>query len=69
MLLKFVHPDILTSVDFHPLQDRFFITGCFDRRIRVWDIIPEGAVREWAQAPDIITAVSFTPGNTNSMYN
>ena len=32
-----------------------------DRRIRVWDIIPEGAVREWAQAPDIITAVSITP--------
>lgn len=29
MLLKFVHPDILTSVEFHPDQDRFFITGCF----------------------------------------
>lgn len=27
----------------------------------MWDIIPEGAVREWAQTPDIITAVSITP--------
>jgi WD40 repeat protein len=57
---RFQHPEILTSVEFHPEQDRFFITGCFDRKIRVWDIIPEPSVREYAQASDIVsTAVSY----------
>jgi WD40 repeat protein len=54
-LQYFRHPDIVTSVEFHPLHDRYFISGCFDRRLRVWDIIPDGAVREWAQAPDTVS--------------
>lgn len=60
-LQVFQHPDIVTCVDFHPMHDRFFVSGCFDRRIRVWDIIPEGTIKEWAQAPEPITAVTFGP--------
>lgn len=37
------------------------MSGCFDRKLRVWDIIPDGSVREWLQTNDTITAVAFTP--------
>ena len=33
----------------------------FDRKIRVWDILPEPAVRHWNQASDIVR-------NTEYMY-
>jgi WD40 repeat protein len=54
-LQYFRHPDIVTCVDFHPLHDRFFVSGCFDRRLRVWDIIPTGSVREWVSANDTVS--------------
>jgi WD40 repeat protein len=57
----FKHPDFVTSVDFHPLQDRYFVSGCFDKKIRVWDILPDGHVKEWAQAPEMVTSACFTP--------
>lgn len=60
-LQEFKHPDAVTAVEFNPLHDRYFVSGCFDRRIRVWDIIPDGQVREWAQAPDTVTAVTVSP--------
>jgi WD40 repeat protein len=60
-LQEFKHPDAVTAVEFNPLHDRYFVSGCFDRRIRVWDIIPDGQVREWAQAPDTVTALTVSP--------
>lgn len=38
---KFTHPDFVTSVHFHPLDDHIFLTGCFDKRLRLWKI-PDG---------------------------
>ena len=35
----FSHNGIVTSVDFHPVHDRFFVSGCFDGKIRFWDVI------------------------------
>ena len=43
----FKHVDIVTGVAFHPTHDRYFVSSCFDRRIRIWDIIPDGTVKEW----------------------
>lgn len=60
-LQTFLHPDAVTSVEFHPIHDRYFISGCFDKKLRFWDIIPEGHVRSWAQTPEAITAVCFSP--------
>ena len=39
MLQTFSHNDIVTCVDFHPVHDRYFISGSFDGKIRLWDII------------------------------
>jgi hypothetical protein len=43
----------VTSVDFHPISDRLFVTGCYDRRLRVWDIIADASsktsVKHWQE--------------------
>ena len=38
-LQSFQHKDIVTSVDFHPVHDRYFISGGFDGMVNLWDII------------------------------
>ena len=48
--------DIVTCVEFHPAHDRYFISGCFDKRLRVWDILPDGNVREWQQLINTVRA-------------
>ena len=59
-LKVFAHPTFVTSVNFHPTKDKYFVSGSFDRKVRVWDT-PTGRVSEWAQAPDRISSVSYTP--------
>ncbi|CAM9154577.1 unnamed protein product [Scytosiphon promiscuus] len=56
----FTHPDFVTSVHFHPLDDQFFLTGCFDKRLRLWKI-PDGRVVDWVQCQDLVSAASFSP--------
>jgi WD40 repeat protein len=56
----FQHATYVASVAFHPQEDGYFISGGVDRKLRLWDIT-NGRVKEWAQAPDAITATRFTP--------
>ncbi|KAL9180168.1 hypothetical protein ACHAXT_008138 [Thalassiosira profunda] len=56
----FKHANLVASVAFHPTDDRYFISGGIDKKLRLWDIT-SGRVKEWAQAPDVITACRFTP--------
>jgi WD40 repeat protein len=61
---SFVHNDYVTSVTFHPTDDRFFLSGCLDCGLRLWSI-PEKKTCYVARAPDLIMATAFTPdGNT-----
>ncbi|KAJ9602883.1 hypothetical protein H2200_012663 [Cladophialophora chaetospira] len=59
-LCAFKHNDFVTSIQFHPRDDRFFLAGSLDSRIRLWSI-PDKNVAYWAQVPDMVTAVAFTP--------
>jgi WD repeat-containing protein 44 len=59
-LHMFQHSDFVTTVNFHPIEDRFFISGSFDRKLRIWNI-PEHCVVEYAQTADIITSATFSP--------
>lgn len=36
-LQKFKHPDLVSSIEFHPVDDRYFVSGCFDKVLRLWD--------------------------------
>lgn len=62
-LAVFPHADIVTSVSFHPSDDRRFITGCFDCRIRLWNV-EERRVVAWNELPgaNVVTAVAWSAG-------
>ncbi|KAI4280586.1 MAG: hypothetical protein L6R38_004348, partial [Xanthoria sp. 2 TBL-2021] len=59
-LCCFKHSDFVTSIQFHPRDDRFFLAGSLDSKLRLWSI-PDKSVAYWNQLPDLITAVAFTP--------
>jgi len=56
----FQHDRTVTSVAFHPTDDRFFLSGSFDAILRLWSIT-EMSVIHSAPMADIITAVAFSP--------
>ncbi|KZF26667.1 WD40 repeat-like protein [Xylona heveae TC161] len=59
-LCCFKHNDFVTSIQFHPRDDRFFLAGSLDMKLRLWSI-PDKSVAYWNQVPDLVTAVAFTP--------
>lgn len=56
----FTHSDFVTSIRFHPKDDRFFLSGSLDCKLRLWSI-PDKKVAFIKDVPDLITAVGFTP--------
>ncbi|TQS35586.1 hypothetical protein Golomagni_03989 [Golovinomyces magnicellulatus] len=62
-LCTFSHDEIITSISFHPTDDRFFLAGSLDCILRLWSI-PEKKVAFNCESPDPITAVAFTPSGT-----
>jgi WD40 repeat protein len=65
-LCTFKHKDFVTSIAFHPRDDRFFLAGSLDSVLRLWSI-PDKSVAFWSQLPDLITAVAFTPDGKMAM--
>ncbi|KAG0648662.1 putative WD repeat-containing [Hyphodiscus hymeniophilus] len=65
-LCTFKHKDFVTSIAFHPKDDRFFLAGSLDSVLRLWSI-PDKSVAFWNQLPDLITAVAFTPDGKTAM--
>ncbi|PHH75114.1 hypothetical protein CDD82_4591 [Ophiocordyceps australis] len=59
-LCTFRHPDMVTSIAFHPTDDRFFIAGSLDAQLRLWSI-PDRTVAFAALVNEFITAVAFSP--------
>ncbi|KAI1487098.1 WD40-repeat-containing domain protein [Biscogniauxia mediterranea] len=59
-LCTFKHKDFVTSIAFHPRDDRFFLAGSLDSTLRLWSI-PDKAVAYSSQLTDLITAVAFSP--------
>ncbi|KAK5276342.1 hypothetical protein LTR40_011748, partial [Exophiala xenobiotica] len=47
-LCAFKHNDFVTSIQFHPRDDRFFLAGSLDSKLRLWSI-PDKNVAYWAQ--------------------
>ncbi|KAJ5587385.1 uncharacterized protein N7459_003150 [Penicillium hispanicum] len=65
-LCCFQHSDFVTSIQFHPRDDRFFLAGSLDSKLRLWSI-PDKSVAFVRVVPDMITAVAFTPDGRYSM--
>lgn len=65
-LCCFQHSDFVTSIQFHPRDDRFFLAGSLDTKLRLWSI-PDKNVAFVTTVPDMITSVAFTPDGRHSM--
>jgi WD40 repeat protein len=65
-LCIFQHSDFVTSIQFHPRDDRFFLAGSLDTKLRLWSI-PDKSVAFVARVPDMITSVAFTPDGRHSI--
>ncbi|KAF9878082.1 WD repeat domain-containing protein [Colletotrichum karsti] len=59
-ICTFKHKDFVTSIAFHPTDDRFFLAGSLDATLRLWSI-PDKVVAYSAQVSDLVTAVAFSP--------
>ncbi|UKZ53104.1 hypothetical protein TrVGV298_006892 [Trichoderma virens] len=59
-LATFTHHDLVTSIAFHPTDDRFFLAGSLDAQLRLWNI-PDKSVAFSASTNEFITAVAFSP--------
>ena len=60
-LCVFQHIDFVTAIGFHPRNDKFFISGSLDGKIRLWNI-PDKKVALWNEVDGqtkLITAANF----------
>lgn len=58
-LCCFQHSDFVTSIAFHPHDDKYFISGSLDCKLRLWNI-SDKKVSTWNELPELITAVAFS---------
>lgn len=67
-LHTFKHSDFVTTVNFHPNDDRFFLSGSLDNRVRLWSILESNVAYCKDMGDDIlITATCFTPDGEHCM--
>uniref|UniRef100_A0A8B9H855 WD repeat-containing protein 44 n=1 Tax=Astyanax mexicanus TaxID=7994 RepID=A0A8B9H855_ASTMX len=60
-LCCFQHVDFVTAIAFHPRDDRYFLSGSLDGRLRLWNI-PDKKVALWNEVDGqtrLITAANF----------
>ncbi|KAL6885894.1 hypothetical protein ACP4OV_010155 [Aristida adscensionis] len=57
-LAVFQHKDYVTCIQFNPADERYFISGSIDGKVRIWDVLDK-RVTDWADTRNIITALSY----------
>lgn len=61
-LETFNHNDFVTSVRFHPNDDRFFVSGALDDSVQLWSILESSVAYSKNFGENVlITALQFTP--------
>lgn len=58
--LLIVEVDVVTCVDFNPLDDNYFISGSIDGKVRIWEV-RRCRVVDYIDIREIVTAVSYRP--------
>ncbi|RAL52375.1 hypothetical protein DM860_007232 [Cuscuta australis] len=59
-LKMFAHNDYVTSIQFNPVDDDYFISGSLDSKVRIWNI-SERKVVDWTDQKEMVTATCYTP--------
>ncbi|KAK6132761.1 hypothetical protein DH2020_033489 [Rehmannia glutinosa] len=52
--------DTVTCIQFNPVDDRYFISGSLDAKVRIWSI-PDHQVVDWNDLHEMVTAACYTP--------
>lgn len=50
----------VTCIQFNPIDDRYFISGSLDAKVRIWSI-PDRQVVDWSDLHEMVTAACYTP--------
>ncbi|GJD05862.1 WD repeat-containing protein 44 [Galdieria sulphuraria] len=58
-LRSFQHADFVTCACFHPQDERVFLSGSLDDKLRLWNAIDK-TVLSWTETPDVITACAIS---------
>jgi len=58
--IKFAHSNMVTCVAFCLNDENFFVSGCLDKIIRIWDT-RKNKVVDYINVQDLITSISFFP--------
>ncbi|XP_073299425.1 uncharacterized protein [Primulina huaijiensis] len=56
----FSHSDFVTCIQFNPVDDRYFISGSLDAKVRIWSI-PYHQVVDYSDLHEMVTAACYTP--------
>lgn len=59
-LRVFRHNDYVTCIQFNPVDERYFISGSIDGKVRIWGVSKNHVV-DWADIRDMVTAVCYRP--------
>lgn len=52
--------EVVTCIQFNPVDDRYFISGSLDKKVRIWSI-PDRQVVDWTDLHEMVTAACYTP--------
>lgn len=59
--------DTVTCIHFNPVDDRYFISGSLDAKVRIWSI-PERKVVDWNDLHEMVTAACYTPDGQVGLF-
>ncbi|KAL2472835.1 Transducin/WD40 repeat-like superfamily protein [Forsythia ovata] len=62
----FSHSDYVTCIQFNPVDDRYFISGSLDGKVRIWSI-PDRKVVDWNDLHEMVTAACYTPDGQGAL--
>ncbi|GMI85317.1 hypothetical protein like AT3G15470 [Hibiscus trionum] len=62
----FSHSDYVTCIQFNPVDDRYFISGSLDAKVRIWSI-PDCKVVDWNDLREMVTAACYTPDGQGAL--
>nr|KJB13413.1 hypothetical protein B456_002G073100 [Gossypium raimondii] len=62
----FSHIDYVTCIQFNPVDDKYFISGSLDAKVRIWSI-PDRKVVDWNDLHEMVTAACYTPDGQGAL--
>ncbi|XP_057461426.1 uncharacterized protein LOC130751775 isoform X2 [Actinidia eriantha] len=62
----FSHSDYVTCIQFNPVDDKYFISGSLDAKVRIWSI-PDRLVVDWNDLHEMVTAACYAPDGQSAL--